>query len=308
MILLTGGSGFLGRFILEKIEDAVVLDLREPYRGEFEFGSVTSWPDIVNVIRKYDIDGIIHAAAELSVRAEKSPMDAFRINVGGTLNVLEACRIFDIGKVVFISSHSVYGPRTQQPPTEFSFRDPTSFYGATKACSEIIGTYYSYAHGIDFRAVRLPIVAGPFRSGMGASVIFSSFIDDLFAGKKPVITLPPETKLPLLYVRDAAELVVRLYRAERVSKPIFNGGGIAVSLQEMVEEAKKYFPDFAPDFQVNAEAERIASVWTSLTAIAESSGILERYRKIEELRWEMQFDSVDKIVGDHIRTLREVKN
>ena len=306
MILLTGGSGFLGRFILEELDEIIVLDLREPVNGEFEFGSVTSWSDVVRVFRRYEFDGVIHAAAELSVRAEKSPLDAFRTNVEGTLNILEACRMFGVRKVVFVSSHSVYGPRTGQPPTEFSFRDPTSFYGATKACSEIIGTYYSYAHGVDFRAVRLPIVVGPFRRGMGASVIFSSFIDDLFAGRKPIITLPPETKLPVLYVRDAARLVARLYRADRVSKPFFNAGGLALSLKDIIESAKKHFPNFTPEFQVDEDAERIAKIWTSMTEIAEASGILERYRKIEELEWEVEYNSADKMVEDHIKTLREV--
>ncbi|MBE8540380.1 NAD-dependent epimerase/dehydratase family protein [Geoglobus acetivorans] len=302
--LITGGAGFLGRFIARRLEDTVIFDLRKPEHGKFEFGSVTSWSDIIEVFKCHEIDSVIHTAADLSVKAEKSHVDAFRTNVEGTLNILEACRLFDVSKVIFISSHSVYGLRSQQPVDEFSFREPASLYGVTKACSEILGTYYLHAYGMDFRAVRFPILIGPFRAGMGASVTFSSFIDDLYYGRGCVMNLPPETKLPVLYVKDAAELVLRLNDTDRVSKPLFNAGGIAVSLEELISSARKFFPDFEPRFDVSSEAERIARNWSVMTELAVSSGILDRYRKIDELGWEIRWDSTDKIVEDHIKTLR----
>lgn len=308
-ILITGGAGFLGRFISEKLEKPLIFDIKSPDYGSFEFGSITSWSDIVEVFKKYEIEAVIHAAAELSVKSEKSHVDAFRTNVEGTLNILEACRLFDVRKVIFTSSHSVYGLRSQQPVDEFSFRDPSSFYGATKACSEILGTYYNYAYGLDFRAVRLPVLIGPFRTGMGASVTFSSFIDDLFFGRKCVLNLPPETKLPVLYVKDAAELICKLHDKKSVSKPIFNAGGVPITLREMVDSVKRYFPNFEPVFDVNNEAERIARNWTVMTELAVKSGILDKYRRIDELGWEIKWDTSDKIVEDYIKTLNsEVRN
>lgn len=299
-VLVTGGSGFLGRFILEKFDDAVVLDLHPPKNGIFEFGSVTSWPDIVRVFRNHEIEGVIHAAAELSIKAEKSYLDAFRVNTEGTLNILEACRLFDVRKVVFTSSHSVYGVRSQFPLTEHSFRDPSTFYGVTKACSEIIGGYFFYNHGIDFRIARFPVIVGPFRRGMGASVSFSSFIDDAFFGRKAVIRLPLETQLPVLYVRDAAELIYKLYSKKTVSRQIFNVGGVPVELREMVDAARKLL-SFEPEINYGDTEKEISQKWTRMTEIAMSSGILEL--KIDELGWEAKWNSPEKMVEDHIRTL-----
>ncbi len=304
-VLITGGSGFLGRFIAKKLGNPLIFDLKESEDGIFEFGSVTSWSDIVRVFKGYEIEGVIHAAAELSIKAEKNHVDAFRVNAEGTLNILEACRLFDVKKVIFTSSHSVYGFRSQQPLSEFSFRDPSTFYGATKACSEILGTYYGYAYGIDFRAVRFPILIGPFRKGMGASVTFSSFIDDAFFRRRTAIALPPETKLPVLYVKDAADLICRLYEKDRVSNPIFNAGGIPLSLGDLINAVKKLFPDFEPEFDISEEARNIAEKWTAMTELAERSGILSRYRRIDELDWEIRWDDAEKIVEDHVRTLRE---
>lgn len=305
-VLITGGAGFLGRFIAEYFDTPVILDLKEVKGRIFEFGSVTAFSDIVEVFRKHKIDGVIHAAAELSLKAEKSHLDTFRTNVEGTLNILEACRIFDVKKVVFISSHSVYGLRSY-PFTEFSYRDPTTFYGATKACSEILGTYYSHTYGIDFRAVRLPTLVGPFRTGMGASVAFSSLIDDAYFKGTSIIPLPPEAKLPVLYVKDAAKLVFRLYGKDRVSKSIFNVGGIILSIKEIVEAVKKFIPNFKPEFRIDEENRRIVQQWTLMTEMVEKAGIIDKYSRIDELEWEIKWKSADEIVEDHLKTLVEVR-
>ncbi len=304
-VLITGGAGFLGRFVAKYFDSPVILDLKESKEGIFEFGSVTAWSDVAEVFRKHEIEGVIHAAAELSVKAEKSHVDAFRANAEGTLNILEACRIFDVEKVVFTSSHSVYGPRSY-PFEEFSYRDPTTFYGATKACSEILGTYYGYTYGIDFRAVRFPILIGPFRRGMGASVVFSSLIDDAFFRGTSVITLPQEAKLPVLYVKDAAGLIFRLYSKDRVSKPIFNVGGIVLSLKDIVEAVKRFIP-FKPEFRVEEESKKIAQQSTLMTEMVEKVGIIDKYSRIEELGWEIRWKSAEEIVEDHLKTLAEVK-
>ncbi len=228
------------------------------------------------------------------------------MNAEGTLNVLEACRIFDVKKVVFTSSHSVYGPRSY-PFSEFSYRDPTTFYGATKACSEILGSYYSYTYGIDFRAVRFPILIGPFRRGMGASVAFSSLIDDAFLRGTSTIPLPQEAKLPVLYVKDAAELIFRLYSKDRVSKPIFNAGGVVLSIKDIVNAVKRLIPEFKPQFKIDEESREIARQWTIMTEMVEKAGIIDKYSKIDELGWEIKWKSVDEIVEDHLKTLAEVK-
>ncbi len=314
-LLITGGTGFLGSFLARKLiemgeKDLVLFDINpntsriKRFAGKvsLEAGNAASWTDLIQVFKKYDVSTVFHTAAELSIRAEKSRYDAFRTNVEGTFNILELSRMFDVDRVVFTSSLSVFGPRSM-PVSEHSCRDPTTFYGATKACSEILGTFYSHAHGLEFTAVRFPTLMGPYRRGMGASVTFSSFIDDAVISGKAVIRLPPETKNPVLYIRDAVDLLYLIYKSRRVS-PLYNVGGVPVSLSDLVEAVRARVPGFIPEFRVDAASQQIAREWTALTEMAIKTNLIEKYREIKELNWRIRFDSADRIVEDHVGFLR----
>ena len=248
------------------------------------------------------MSAVFHTAADLSIRAEKARLDSFRTNVEGTFNILELSRMFDVERVIFTSSLSVFGPKSM-PVSEYSFRDPTTFYGATKACSEVLGTFYSYTHGLEFTAVRFPTLIGPYRRGMGASVTFSSFIDDAVISGKAVIRLPPETKNPVLYIRDAVDLLYLIYRARRVSS-LYNVGGVPVSLSDLIEAVRARIPHFTPEFRLDATSEQIAREWSALTEMAIKTNLIEKYREIKELNWRIRFDSADRIVEDHVSFLK----
>lgn len=315
-VLVTGGTGFLGSFIARRICDTggspVLMDTHPTlwrlrgYEGRVvvEQGSVTSWADLVEVVRRHDITAIIHTAADLSLRAEKSRVESFRTNVEATLNILELARMFDIERVVFTSSLSVLGRRSV-PVTETSFRDPSTFYGSTKACSEILGSYYSKAHGIEFAAVRFPTIVGPYRRGEGAMVAVSSFIDEVVSTGRSTVTLPPEAAVPLLYVRDAARLIHLMLESERRLRDIYIVGGVVVSVGELVEAVKKAVPGAEIDYRVDDASRRIAVEWAELTEMAVKTGLIERFKRIEDLNWCIEFDSVEKMVRDHVATLRQ---
>ena len=315
-LLITGGTGFLGSFLARKLVEMgekkiILFDLhpnlqrvrRIADRVTIEEGNVASWADLTEVFRKHDISAVFHTAADLSIRAEKSRYDSFRTNIEGTFNVLELSRMFDVQKIVFTSSLSVFGPKSM-PITDLSYRDPTTFYGVTKACSEILGNFYGFAHGLDFVAVRFPTLIGPYRRGMGASVTFSSFIDDAVISGNAVIRLPPETKNPVLYIKDAVELLYLIYKSKKVSRQVYNVGGVPVSLSDLIDAVRKHVPEFKPEFRLDATSKQIAREWTALTEMAIKANLIERYREIRELNWQIRFDSAERIVDDHILFLR----
>ncbi len=109
------------------------------------------------------------------------------------------------------------------------------------------------------------------------------------------------------HVKDAAELVFRLYNKDRVSKPIFNVGGVVLSIKDVVDAVKKFIPDFKPEFRIDEESRKIAQQWTLMTEMVEKAGIIESYSRIDELEWEIRWRSADEIVEDHLKTLAEVK-
>jgi UDP-glucose 4-epimerase len=136
-VLLTGGSGNLGQTLVPKLLDKgdkpVILDVRAPPRlnGEAVFieGSVLDRSKLTEIFRGCDC--VVHIAAWHGIhedRDEKDAYDFFDLNVRGTFEVFEAAVSAGIGKVIFISTTSVYRPSTR--------------YGSSKILAELIAEDY----------------------------------------------------------------------------------------------------------------------------------------------------------------------
>ena len=168
-ILVTGGSGFIGRFLVECLHDnglgpITVFDVSEGLLKNAEFmdeivflqGDIANWSEVLEAVAKSKPGIIFHLAGLRPPHTEERILLGFRINLEGTMNVLEASRINNVEKAVFTSTQAAYGVGVPTPITEDTFRDPYSFYGAMKVGSEIIGTNYRRQLGVDFRSVRFP--------------------------------------------------------------------------------------------------------------------------------------------------------
>ncbi len=106
--LITGGLGFLGTYLahslLAKGEEVVLFDVitRSPLiqdiknRVKIVQGDLSSWAEVLEVVKQNKIDGIYHTGALLSASAEEKPITAYQVNAGGTFNILEAARLFNV--------------------------------------------------------------------------------------------------------------------------------------------------------------------------------------------------------------------
>ena len=183
-VLVTGGAGFIGsHFCVRLMKDghqvAVVDDLNAYYSRALKLRNldviraVGSFPfyerDICDagamaaILKSWRPNAIVHLAARAGVRPSlEQPLLYERVNVGGTLALLEACREFGIRKFVFASSSSVYGDTTQPP---FSEEDPVSRpvspYAATKLAGEQLCYTYFHLYGIRSVCLRFFTVYGP---------------------------------------------------------------------------------------------------------------------------------------------------
>jgi len=319
-ILLTGGTGFisshLARSLVKEGHNIVLFDKfinRKRIKDiltsvKLVKGDVALWDEVVEVISKHDVEDIFHTATELAVKAEKNHASAFKTNIEGTFNVFEASKMLGVKKVIFTSSLSVYGPKSGFPIKEDSYRDPTSFYGVTKVFGEVLGMFYHYKHSIDFRCVRFPVVIGPGRRGQGVTVIFSTLIEKAALNEPVTIDIPQNTMLPILYIKDAVNFLISLWKAEKVRKRIYIVGGIPISLEKLVETVKRFVPDVQTNVEIDEEAEQVAKVWTLLTTIVVKAGQDKLYRSIKELNWELKYTSVENIVKDFIECVQKHKD
>jgi len=183
-ILLTGGAGFIGSHVAEALlrrgKQLTIIDNLDSFYssdwkkanladvrriGPFEFHAV----DICDLERLREIiartrpDAIVHLAARAGVRPSiEHPHLYERVNISGTLNLLELSREFNVQQFLFASSSSVYGATSLAPFSESHFElRPISPYGATKLAGELLS--YTYAHLYQIRTIclRFFTVYGP---------------------------------------------------------------------------------------------------------------------------------------------------
>jgi UDP-glucuronate 4-epimerase len=183
-MLVTGGAGFIGSSLIDKLlqngEKVVALDNFDPFyrketkqsnlAGAFEHpnftfveGDIRDRSLMLKILADHQIDIVIHLAAKAGVRPSLSdPSTYYDVNVNGTLNILEGMRALGIKKMVFGSSSSVYGNNRTIPFREDHNVDfPISPYASTKKSGELLCHVYSHLYGFEINCLRFFTVFGP---------------------------------------------------------------------------------------------------------------------------------------------------
>ena len=175
-ILLTGGAGFIGSHLLERLlergDDVAVIDDFNDYydprikranlpRGGFRLHE-RDLRDSASIVAQEKPDLVVHLAARAGVRpSQLDPALYESVNVAGTLGLLEACRKSGVRRFVFASSSSVYGNAPVPFREDNPDLQPISFYGATKLLGEHYVRIYARLHGIHATSLRFFTAYGP---------------------------------------------------------------------------------------------------------------------------------------------------
>jgi len=235
-ILLTGGAGFIGSHLAERLlgqgHKLVLLDeLNDFYspqikrrnlaeirtRGDYEFveTDICDLPRLTQLFQRYRPEVVIHIAARAGVRPSlEQPLLYEKVNVQGTLHLLELARQFAVQRFIFASSSSVYGTTSQAPFTEDEANpNPISPYGVTKLAGEKLCYCYARLYSIPTICLRFFTVYGPRQRpdlaihkfarlidagreipifGDGSSLRDYTFIDDIVDGIAAVLLLKTE--------------------------------------------------------------------------------------------------------------------
>jgi threonine 3-dehydrogenase len=259
--LVTGGSGFLGAALVRalaargaEVTSADVVTAKEPCEGvETARCDVGHWAEVLRLVSAARPDVIFHTAGILSAAAEARPQAAYQANAVGTFNVLEASAALGVGQVVLTSTIATYGTRAGKLVDDETQQRPTTMYGVSKVFSELLGEYYQHRYGTDFRGLRLPSVIGHGRGPGGASAWSSLAVSEPAAGRAYMVPVPPDTRMPIIYVQDAVDALLQLADADAtaLSRRTYGVAGFSPTAGELVEAVRAALAgadlEFGPD-------------------------------------------------------------
>jgi UDP-glucose 4-epimerase len=258
MILITGGMGFIGSSIAKvlcEIGERVVITMHknkeianflEPYRNKnlfIEPLDITVFKEVERLLKNFNIKSIIHAAAVYE--STGSLYDAMKVNIIGTINILENSRRTNIEKLSIISSEAVYQGIKQRNPLredQLLYVESDRYIPGTKRAEENLALLYSRIHQMNIVLIRASRIYGPLSTGfrnpiklMAEAAVYGNICD--------LRDIDEDEGHDNLYVRDCARGIVLLHLAEKLNYRIYNlGMGKLTTFAEIRDAVLKISP------------------------------------------------------------------
>ena len=318
-ILITGATGFvmanLARHLAERGHavvaadrlppDALLRDFLSGLPGPVSFSEVdtTDAAAVRALVGARAPERAVLGAAITSTPLETERtrfLETVRVNVDGTLTVLDALREVGPRRVVVVSSTSVYGTRADPSPIrEDDPKNPATLYELTKWAGEALARRYAAVHGLDLAAVRLASPFGPFERDTGSRPLLSPmsrWATAAVRGEPLRLAGPPTLARDAIYVADTAGAIAAVLLAERPPHAVYNvGWGRATT----AEEALAVLGRLVPGLRVEHHPEE-ASPWSAVSRAPLDSGRLKT-----DLGWRPQHD-LESGLAAYLAWLRKI--
>jgi UDP-glucose 4-epimerase len=255
-ILVTGAAGFIGSNLVDRLlaDGHVVVGVDNLSRGKlanltqadahggftFVEADVTD-PKLADVVAAADVEAVCHLAAQIDVRISvQDPVEDARLNVLGTINVLEAARRSGLRKVVFTSSGgSIYGEPENLPVDESVPVNPLSPYAASKVCGEVYLSMYRALYGLQVTALALSNVYGPRQDPHGEAGVIAIFGSALLQGKQAAIYGDGSAVRDYVFVGDVVDAFARAVGTDGDGWRFNIGTGVGTSVRELHTEVAR---------------------------------------------------------------------
>jgi UDP-glucose 4-epimerase len=264
-VLVAGAAGFIGgnvvRILHERGEQPIGFDVGRvgpnsvlwDVKDEIPWvtGTIVDLSQLLRVAQEYKVDGIINTAAQLGDANNQRPVDGVRVNVEGTVNVLEAARILGLRRVVCCSSGTAAGAHTDLTRAVKEDDPPvvpqTNIYAVLKLACE--GLVYNYQHlfGVSAVCVRPSRVYGPGSAPhRGERHPIQFLTAQAVNGQNVNLESGADTLVDYTYVKDEAEGIILAYQAESPSYTLYNlSYGALRSPRQMAEVLRPLFPEWS---------------------------------------------------------------
>lgn len=246
-ILVTGGLGFVGSNLTERISraGAIVTVLDDLFTGtpdnisrgiEYELveGSVVDRELVGKLVKEADY--VAHLAARNIIVSTANPRSDYEVNIGGTLNILMAAKEHGIKQIVYTSSASVYGNPKYIPITEDERPHTFSPYAVSKLAGENYCNAFYETFGVPVTAVRYSNIYGPKQNpGNPYCGVIAKFMEAIFNNQQPQVHGDGLQTRDYTYVDDAVDATLLAMLSPKAEGTVFNlGTGVETSVLHLI--------------------------------------------------------------------------
>ncbi|RRB00975.1 SDR family NAD(P)-dependent oxidoreductase [Larkinella rosea] len=291
-ILLTGGAGFIGsnlaKQLLEEGHRVICLDNLDGYYDpdikwrnvqqslnelnyHFHEGDIRDAELIDMLFRLYSIDAVVHLAARAGVRPSvQDPALYYDVNVTGTLTVLQAMQRWNVKKMVFASSSSVYGDSPNVPFAETDTADrPLSPYAASKRAAELLCHTFHHLYGFDIFCLRFFTVYGPQQR---PEMAISQFTDSILKGRPINVFGDGSTARDYTYVEDIVSGIIQSLDNLKGYEVLNIGGSDPISLANLIKLIEQSIGEQARINRLPMQAGDVQQTYADITKASQLIG------------------------------------
>jgi len=288
MIAILGASGFIGsaciKTLISQKKEPLAIDIVKP-KGDYNWliADIVEPATIERIFFEYSVETVIHLVGLPQITlCEKDPHFSYRLNTQSVHNTLEAMRKTDVQKIIFASSAAVYGQRNKVI-SEKEHPTPHTMYGYHKYISEELIKAYSNSYGINFTILRLFNVYGQ-NPQLGKDVI-SIFLEGA-RRREPLVVKGKNKYRDFIHVKDVTKAFAASISACANNKIINIGTGVKVTLGELVDMIREFFPKVKVKYQSAADDgtgliadNKLCRTLLNLTPTNPYNGIREHIRR-----------------------------
>jgi len=302
-ILVSGGAGFIASHLTDKLIDkghnVVVIDNLSTGKKEnlnpqakfYETDICNS--EIAQIFIEEKPEIVFHFAAQIDVRKSvKDPIQDAKVNILGSLNLLQNCQKNEVKKFIFASSGgAIYGDTDVIPTPETHAENPESPYGICKLTIEKYLHFYKETFGLNYTALRLANVYGPRQNSKGEAGVIAVFCDKMLKNEEVVINGDGEQTRDFVSVDDVVNAC--LLSIEQEKSDIYNiGTGIETNINEIFRKIKEL---------TNSNCEEIHA---PAKPGEQKRSCLDFSKAKKELGWEPKYD-LEKGLEETIKWFKE---
>ena len=247
-VLVTGGAGFIGSYLVDRLikegHKVIVVDNLSSGRranvnkkGKFYKIDIRS-PKIHQILKKEKIESVFHLAAQpLVENAYKNPIESLEVNIMGTANVLESCRLKgDLKSIIVASSDKAYGKAKDLPYTEETPLVGDHPYDVSKTVADLIAQAYFKTYGLPIVITRFSNVFGP--RDYNFSRIIPGIFKSILKNKELLIRSDGKMIREYTYVKDIVTGLIKLAQnIDKIKGEAFNFG--SKNIFSVIEVIKK---------------------------------------------------------------------